>query len=57
MYNKLVQDSLLGPGDEISSTTDVPLFVEKRISHKCGEEWYTGKVISVVPGYVEYYIK
>ena len=52
---KLVRGALEGSSQE-ASTSNQPLLVSKKVSHKFeGDIWYTGKVISVVPGFPSWY--
>ena len=52
---KLIQDCLVEPTSE-KHRRDIPLFVGKEVSHKFADgKTYKGYVISMVPGYSEWY--
>jgi len=51
---KLITKAYEGPSKEVHQP-DIPLLVGKRVRHTFHDESYTGRVISVVPGYPDYY--
>jgi hypothetical protein len=51
---KLLDEALKGPCNE-RTRRDTPLLVGKRISHTFEDGSYLGKVISVVPSYLDWY--
>ncbi|XP_060582463.1 uncharacterized protein LOC132738872 [Ruditapes philippinarum] len=51
---KLLDESFKGPHSE-RERRGVPLLVGKRIEHQFQDETYIGRVISVVPGYPDWY--